>query len=63
MTTGDLVKIVTSTSEIFAIVIKDNDPTGWLAILDFSGNTLWWPPEEMIKINAALEIVNPIEGV
>ena len=58
MKKGDLVKIVTSVTEIFAIIIDDEDPTGWFPILDYSGNILWWPPMEMVWLNSTLEVVN-----
>ena len=58
MNVGDLVKIVTSVSEVFAIIVDDTDPTGWLTILDQNGNILWWPPVEMISLTSNLEVIN-----
>ncbi len=55
---GDLIKIVTSASEIFGLVIDDKDASGWIMCIDYLGNIIWWPPEEMaVVLKSSLVLV------
>jgi hypothetical protein len=43
---GDVVKLLTSTGKVVAIVV-DEDPSGWLVVVDQDGKQRTWPKQQM----------------
>ena len=58
MNVGDLIKIASIKKEIVGLVIETpNDYNcNWACIMDFCGNIIWWPPNEIITLSSTVEI-------
>ena len=54
MKVGDLVKLLTSTGRLVAIVV-DIDPSGWLIVVDQDGKQRFWPKQQMVELESPNE--------
>ena len=54
MKVGDLVKLLTSSGRLVAIVV-DIDPSGWLVVVDQDGKQRTWPKQQMVELESPNE--------
>ena len=54
MKVGDVVKLLTSTGKVVAIVV-DKDLSGWLVVVDQYGKQRTWPKQQMVELGSSHE--------